>query len=299
MKKFIQRILACGSILIIAPFVLLYFLYQSPNSYHFKKEIAEENLNKSEILVFGDSHALFGVNPECFKHRTINLSNVAQPLYYDLKLIKEYIHKMKNLKIVAINLSFFSFNYNLENNPDQWRRNFYYAYWRFKPQKFDFNFFLNILTLPHFFIKKDLSVTGNIDSSGFQKNDQIKDFWLDEKNLRARLNLYKDLYDKGKSDQNITIVRDIITIAKDENIKLVFFITPKYNLYVTETDQRIINEFYTHVKEILIDQNIPFFDQSNNGSFSIDDFRDFDHLNYIGANKFSHMLSDYIELKLI
>ena len=96
MRKFFLKLL-----LFISPFVLMYvalevFYRNVPNNYSVKNQEINKNSQKIEVLLFGDSHCLYGLNPSCFSRNTFNLSNVSQTIYFDKLLFDKYVDKIKD-----------------------------------------------------------------------------------------------------------------------------------------------------------------------------------------------------------
>jgi hypothetical protein len=95
MKKFFLKLLC-----LLVP-LLLFFIYlefnlgKIPNSYSFKRECLEKRLDSIEVLVLGSSQVTYGINPNYFKLKGFNLSNISQSLYYDTRLTLKYVDKIR------------------------------------------------------------------------------------------------------------------------------------------------------------------------------------------------------------
>jgi len=163
-KKFSLSILWFIIPILIAYCTLGFLVYNSRNSYHIKKEILEKKFQDAEIVILGNSHALFGVNPLYFKRKSINLSNANQSFYYDMLIARKCIDQMPNLKAIAFNLSFFSFQYQLDDSPENWRRNYYHYYWGLEPFNPDVSYYKEMANLPLRMLRRGIQTTDLIDS---------------------------------------------------------------------------------------------------------------------------------------
>jgi len=77
MRKFMLN-----GLLFILPFALLFvalevFYRYAPNNYSVKNQQINKHSDETEVLLFGDSHCLYGLNPHYFSKKTFNLSNVS------------------------------------------------------------------------------------------------------------------------------------------------------------------------------------------------------------------------------
>ena len=198
-----------------------------------------------------------------------------------------------------MNLNFLSFNYYFENSSEQWRRNLYYYYWGIIPSKVDFNFFKNTINLPVIVFKQYPLNRNNIDSSGYRKVEQIDSFWVNQDRLKNMNKYYKELWDKGiGNNKNRILLENLIKRTQEKNIKLVFFIAPVTKESIKSLDSRIMQSFEKDLNYFMSTYNINTFNKSGDTSFTNKYYRDFDHLNYKGAKKFSKMLSKFIELNI-
>lgn len=298
-RKFILRVSFFLSIILIAYIILGYYVYESRNTYHIKKEILDNKHNDVEILILGNSHALFGVDPSYFKKNTINLANANQSLYYDLLIADKFISQMPHLKAIAINLSFFTFNYQLDDSPENWRRNYYYYYWGMEPLNNDVQYYKEMVNLPLRMLKRGIQTSDLIDSLGFQKATGKRNFYEDVSGLITRVDIYAEMYYKGTSEKNLHLLNEIYKMAKERGIRLFFFMTPKHYLYIENFDENIITDFEEQRNSSELISKIVFFDERSNEDFANEYFKDFDHLNVQGAKKFSILLSDHIEKSLL
>jgi hypothetical protein len=128
-RLFLRRLLLFCLPMAVGAGVVEVVLYRTPNTYSYKRECFEGQLDRIEVLVLGSSQPLFGVNPAHFSRPGFNLANVSQTLYYDKALTLKYLGRLPRLKRVLIPVSYFSFDYQLYDTRERWRDYYYRTFW--------------------------------------------------------------------------------------------------------------------------------------------------------------------------
>lgn len=127
MIKFIYRLF----IFCIPWFVLVGFvecLYRTqPNNYTIKNYHLSKNKNNIEVLLFGDSHCFYGLNPIYFDKSSFNLSNVSQTIYFDKLLLEKYFDELPKLKCVVFCIEYTNLSQQ-DNTQDDVFRKYYYQH---------------------------------------------------------------------------------------------------------------------------------------------------------------------------
>ena len=95
-----------------------------PNNYTQKASEVKKNYD-SEVLVLGNSHAFYGINPDDFSMKTYNFSNISQSLYFDELLLKKHLENFPNLKYVVLTVDYFSLS-QIDNSSEDIYRKYYY-----------------------------------------------------------------------------------------------------------------------------------------------------------------------------
>ena len=108
MKLFIKKILLF--ILPIIIFVISIDSYlRNINSLYQEKNITlKKNADKIEVLILGNSHANYGINPKFFNLYAFNTANLGQSIYFDKEITIRNLDLMKKLKYVLISLDYHS-----------------------------------------------------------------------------------------------------------------------------------------------------------------------------------------------
>jgi hypothetical protein len=287
-----------------------YRLNDVPNSYNQKRKNFESQLTKIQVLQLGPSHALYGVDPGCFSYHGFNLANNSQSFYYDTKLSLKYIDKMTSLKIVIISVGYQSFRFQLRNSIENWRENFYYSFWHiddpylpfFRVEKISKFFMYKVpkvryLMLHHF---QDRINDVYIDSNGFSPlpvtctdaNSATCD--INDSAARKRIKFLNSEMSKNYIAENLNYLKSFLDIVKAKHIKLVFITCPVYTLLREYQDTMVLKENDSLVHMLCNLYGGVYFNYSSDPRFNIQDFNDADHLNYVGAGKFSKIIDSEI-----
>ena len=72
--------------------------------------------NDIELFVTGLSYAEFGIMPDAFKVKAVNLGMSSQDLFYDYECAKKIISNNQKIKYAILGLSYFSFEYDLSKS---------------------------------------------------------------------------------------------------------------------------------------------------------------------------------------
>lgn len=120
MKRFTRKLLYFTAPIILIFFLLEFFLRSMPTSYSIKAAQMEESAGKIELLILGNSHAAFGLDPSQFSIPAFNLAHVSQSIYFDRRITNKYIEEMKRLKYVLISVDFHSLYFSDEDYRDLW-----------------------------------------------------------------------------------------------------------------------------------------------------------------------------------
>jgi hypothetical protein len=291
MKIFIKRFL-----LFIAPIVVMlltaeFFLRRIPNDYSFKKNYLETNSKEIEVLILGNSHSYFDINPALIKSNAFNAAHNSQSLDYDLKLFEKY--QWNNLKCVIVPVDYLSLFSNLESSVESWRAPYYAIYYdlytSIKPQDnfeiLSVKLKVSFDKLVKFYVKKDSGRFwsdlgwGNIYRKSEQKDLEATGINAARRHQGNSRSIYKS---------NTNNLESIVKLAAARNIKVLIITFPAYKSYVENLDVNQLEtsiEFAESIAETY--NNVKYINELNDFSFNQADFYDADHLNTDGAYTFS------------
>ena len=317
MKNFLKKI----SLFILIPVVLTFIfdLWLHNMNTIYKEKYTQALLAKDsiEVLILGNSHANYGVDPAGFDSYAFNLANVNQSLYFDKQITLSILDQLPNLKYVFISLDYHSLYFS-----DQGLRNVWAYYGngvKYKNEDYflaDLSPFLFGYT-PKFatsLLKKsiinkikyrketflDFDVEDGVDISkpmkkGFIYFDGVNENIFNENFYQARARLFNNVVENPEEMNEILVdLEDFIKVLKSYDITPILFTTPTYQVY----NQFLISEKVkenTAIFQNLCDKyDIVYLDYMDLDEFDKSDFSSCDHLNHQGALKFGKILNDYL-----
>ncbi len=308
MKKLIIKglLFLCPLLIIVA--VWEYQLNKVVNSYYKKRHVLEAGLSSTEVLVLGNSHDLYGINPAYFSRKGYNLADVSQSLFYDENITLKYLDKMPSLKYVFIDVSYFSLWYQLKNDPiENWRDYFYAQYWNIKYPDlhwYNLNLYSKILIYSprealqyamkgfHVDLAQDISNYGwqpLITIGANNNNPQHVD------SLTIARIKYLDGFCKADCfNDNIGYLDSLIIQLDKYHVMPILITTPVTPLFLKYADERKISETDSVLTAISRRYNCGYINYLQDTRFVDSDFADADHLNPAGAAKFSKFLNGEI-----
>ncbi len=282
------------------------FYRTAENNFTFKNQRIISEYDQIETLVFGDSHAFFGINPAYFTSNTFNIANVSQSLYFDELLLQKHIDSLPNLKNVILNISYFTLSAVDNSLEDRWRRYFY-------QQQMD----LNISSISVFDPNQySLALVRRFDKSVDLFEEYIQNGTIvscykngfgmqDETNIVPDKEKISELIAKKHEDHlfdfdvNKNRLQRIIDLCNKKGIDVFLIEMPVYKTYYSlldTTKKEKINATLSKLEEK--NKGVHYFDFSQEESFIDSDFRDADHLTNEGAEKFSKILNAILQKKV-
>ena len=250
-----------------------------------------KNGKEVEMLVLGHSHAYNDINPELFGVKAFSLANHGQMLDIDYFLLHKFIDNCPNLKYVVVPVAYLTFvsstdgisNYAIHMDYEQpfYSKNNYEV---LAPQ-----FYRKIIS----FLKGEDIVRCSELGMSIDKLSTVKEPDWDKSVTRNRLftiDAPEELIEKNRDYLN-----RIVATCQQYNVLVVLVTTPIWHKYRELMDKGQLNTMYTSVEDIVsLHSNVVYYDFMADDRFSVDDFFDQDHLNGLGAEKFTKLLSDTI-----
>lgn len=296
MSKFVKKIL----LFLIIPILLLFFLEflvrEIPNNYSYKNKYLAKNSSNLEIFSLGSSHAIYAIDPMFFDKRGFNGAHVSQSLSYDFLIWEEYKSSMDNLKVLVLPISYFTLFSDLGDGSEAWRLKNYSLYYNFKSDQLKHNIeILNQkpLSIARMFVKMLVGRTNLTISELGVSNRYSQQQDLEVTGKSAALRHTKTNF--TRLDKNIEYLSTILTYCDEKDIKVILITTPTTDYYWKNLNPKQLSLMYSTIEETIKDYpNAKYFDFLKDPSFIYADFRDADHLNPKGAEKFSIKLNSII-----
>lgn len=294
--------------LILLPFLVLfiwteYKARQLPNSYAVKKKDFERVQDSVEVLVFGSSHALKGIDPSFFSCKGFNFSNSSQTLVHDAWICEHYLDHLPGLKAVIFDISYISFWFDLRLSPESWRDYFYYHYFGMKEADLD-------LCSPPAFFYSAMYTKGMVNDIIFNRVDSKKEFgdikpggWerteapsdsatISEQSGLQRVRLHESLRKQESFIRIMPLFERTLDELRQRDLGIFFVTPPVYRTYYDQLDPVKEKENREIIDALCRKYGVVYIDYSKDPRFQKGEFSDNDHLNRIGAAKFSRILNE-------
>lgn len=309
MKRFIIYAACMLGILGTAAVAFECSLRRIPTQYTLKHDYMEKNAGRIETLILGHSQLANGLKPSVMEKNTFNLATSSKEVEYDYVLLKKYIDRMPNLKLVIFPWTYEIFhqnwNYPLHNQhawPNQIDDNSYLrcqyeiylktGIYRFP--KYQIEMFYDPTSRDKwkkYYLKHQNTVV--VDSLGFEEalpenrhpgwEEHISTHEYDETHPN-----YLKAY-----EENMGYVHQLAELCKEHQVRLLLVITPTLPNYYEHCLPRKLQELYDDA-DMMRERypNVFFLDYLRDNRFTEDDFLDCHHLLGCGAEKFSVILRD-------
>ncbi|MCF7832790.1 MAG: hypothetical protein K9N05_04350 [Candidatus Marinimicrobia bacterium] len=319
MKKFIKRII----IFLFFPFLLTnifdYWLRSQNTIYKEKYNSLIAAKDSIQVIILGNSHANYGVDPTQFKELyTYNLANVSQSIYFDKRLtINAIDNGVSNLKFVFISIDYHSLFTSSQGYRNKW--SYYGNGIKYKNEKYLLSnispflwgytprvtFSLMKKNILHRIKKKSKLLYIDIEDGVINKADTLKKGFValtgtnysifNEELYQNRLKGFKEP-NNSERDSVLKDLGDFIIYLKNREITPILFTTPTYVEYNKYLDTMQLCRNNLDVEYLCKKYNIESWDYMSDNRFTILDFYNQDHLNEQGSQKFSIILSNRLSL---
>ena len=265
---------------------------QIPNYYSYKYNWMDQHAEEVETLVLGSSHSLNGIIPRYLGENSFNLALPGQTLKYDAYLFFKWADRYKNLKLVILPISYFSFFMD----HSEWIGETYSKIYLKSPFHSDFSQFnLEMLEFKPLHSKLYFWRTGNEE---YVKERGWLPMYLKDKNLSTWNLEHKNMNEVKKHtaksweyvDNNYKLVSDIIYFCQKNDIKIVLTTIPQYKDYNTHLDKVQLRKMYELIGNLHSKFGVLYLDYLQDERFCADDFTNPTHLSEIGAQKFTKIL---------
>lgn len=308
MRRFIVKLL-----LFLLPLATLtgwveWKLAHMPNTYRQKRADLEQQLSTIKVLVLGPSHALHGIDPARFSQPGYNLANASQTIYYDKELTLRYLDRMSALRLVLIPISYNSLYTQLPDSKERFRCWFYARYWGIDApgmELMDLRRYSGIAlytpqTTVDFLMKgfnvdllEGLAHNGYLryDTAGARKNISFEQG-------AKRVELYRRMMKEEHYDENVNLLTDLVTTLRKRNIQVCFVTTPVFKTFAKYCEPSVFQNNLAALREICSQHGCGYKNYFNDPRFTVRDFYDNDHLNFLGATRFSAILDSEIVRKV-
>lgn len=303
MSKLIKRVL-----LYLLPIFLVFIAFELfyrfvPNDYSVKYTTIPKKFDNTTILIFGNSHTFYGLNPKYFDKPTYNLAHISQTLYFDKILFDNYINQFKNIKCVVLHIEYTSLSEIVDTQENNWRKYYYQTYMNLEVPS------INKYDCTKYFLSSTRNFKANTklglrylkdgtivdcDENGFGINyTKAKKTPLLKKDALIRVKNIED--NLMNFNDNIARVQSIIDTCKKRGIKVVLLNMPVTSYFSEGVNQIKLKKIQETCNRIAYNNyNVSYLNLFKDKRFTNEDFFDSDHMHTDGAKKCSKITNTYI-----
>ena len=214
----------------------------------------------------------------------------------------KYISQMQNLKLVIVPISYFSLEYRLDEAQESWRCGLYHHIYGLPDEEGrwfnsrDYSY-ISLYGLPDTksYLRQGFKVNlaGSVDKQGWQADapifPQVEDLISDGKQR-------VDQHHKGMRPQNqlwnTKLLDEMLRELRIHNVTPVLITTPCFYSYSYNTNPQTYHRMQETIRRLCAHHRLEYYDYFTDSRFESKDFRDSDHLNALGAEKFSRIIKE-------
>lgn len=295
MKRFIRDIVIFISPVVILIMVVEVVLYCMPNTYRLKSELLQQTDSTTQTIALGNSHAYYGY---CASQAAgaCNLANVSQTLRIDRLLLERAIHHKKALKHVLLFVDHSNlYDAPLSRGREHWRATYYKRYMNLPMESMPARDWLEVTNVASAKNKLLNLFKGNAstcDSVGWGMAYVPSPADSSLLTLSACREAAERHSLTSLSDAKIN-VRDVMLMAaycEAHHLQMWVVqppVMPGYYEHITQAQHALLGELMKRLSNV---PNVRVIDMQRDSDFSREDFHDADHLNNMGARKFTKKL---------
>lgn len=299
MRRFLNIVALFALPLVAGWFVLEAFYRSVPTNYSEKHR--QSRLHRdAEVLILGNSHTFYGLDPDHFKKPAFSLANISQSLCFDELLFEKHVDQFKHLKYVVLNVEFSSLSQQDNTSEDRWRKYFYAAQMDvevpfirpYDPRKYSLALTQRAGTTIGYL--RDYNRRGtlvNCTPKGWGNDYRYESRYTD---LAYMAPFTVKKHEDGSVDfaNNTNRLKRIIEACKTRGIRVLIVTMPVSRHYARGVDRAKLQKIFSVCQSLESEHdNCRYANLFFDGRFTDDDFFDPDHLNDRGAAKCSAIVS--------
>ncbi|MEQ3665249.1 MULTISPECIES: hypothetical protein [unclassified Olleya] len=298
-----------NALLFTIPLLLVFiaiecFYRYVPNNYSYKNKQIQTQYGNIETLVFGDSHAFYGIDPKGFDRPTFNISNVSQSIYFDKLLFEKHVDSFPKLKNIILTVAYTTLSEVDDKLDLKWRKYFYKNHMGLTiPLISKYDLKQHSLALVHKLSKtikyvRDYFKNGTLvtsDTHGFITTNLVENSTKDLDGFAKRVTIN---HEDGLLDftQNTKRIQEIIKQCQSRDINVYLVSLPVNYRYVNLVNSKKVAKIYDTADALALgNSNTTYINLFEDNRFDDSDFFDANHLNVKGAKKCTVILNQIIQ----
>lgn len=306
-KKLILKLLLLFGPFTAALLWLEWRLNHVDTSYALKWRYMNAQAPNLEVLILGASLGYYGIDPALLACKGYNMGEHSQSAYYDLQVLKRFRHRLPNLKLVIMPIVYSQMGSD-GSDIDPWRAWFYSQFygispdapnaWEWFKSRMDPIFFSKIalfgertkLIIRHKFLMSDEGVS----ELGFHPSDlPPSPIPADEIQKAKDAAVYHNK--TNHFDYNEKLLQQIIDVTKEMGAELLLIEVPMSPMYTDFIDPANYGRMEAALDRLKAKNGVKHFNYTYDKRFVQADYTlPVDHLNYLGAAKFTRILNQEV-----
>jgi hypothetical protein len=313
MKRFLRRLFIFFLPFLVVTVFFEIYLRSVNTIYKEKLSGLHKNEKNVELLIFGNSHANYDIDPSQFNAKAYNMAMVNQSLFYDHAIFEKEINKLPNLKYVVLSLDYHTLYFSSQGLRDNW---IYYDYgidnnietaskvslfWFGYTPKISFAMLKSDIKKHIVSFRKHKKTVNYHVENGVDILDTMSNGWIpykagkhkkitakSAKKIAAIFN--SKINNLGERQRNIKLLKSFLEELKKRNITPIIVTLPCHELYIKSIDNTLREKDSTEVASIVNQYGGAYFDYLH---FVKDEnmYYDCDHMNRKGAAYFTRRLN--------
>ena len=307
-KDFLRFVKVCC--LFFLPVVGIYtFLemavIQIPTSYSMIGNYLDNEQDDIEVMFLGSSQIKNSINPAFIDKKSINLSSTSQHHNTDFEILKQTKERLPKLSTVLLEVSYGHFELP-HNTKYFWKNNLFLKYYDVNAfgRKTFFKDELVYLSRPGFFSSKLLrhhfkeKKNHHLNKFGFDEGNYQGKFkkldYIDSLILKTTAKIVRKEY-PHLLKHNVEYFHGMLAYCKKEGLNVVLVSTPTYQSYNKLKNPKILRRRDSVIRMVQkMYPEITYVNFENDSSFHAKYYRNENHLNPYGAEKFSEIVNNLI-----
>jgi hypothetical protein len=306
MKIFIKKIVLFILPILFIGLAMEVLLRRIPNDYKLKRYLLEKNASDLEVLIMGNSHSFYGVNPEYLSASAFNASHISQTLEYDYAILKKFASTMPNLHTVIIPISYFSLYHRMNEGRDIWRAKNYSLYYGIHLDKSitnNFEIFANRLNsnarrMASYYLKKRSALTCIQSGWGvefiLEKNRPLQETGVKaaSRHTHKPINSY---HNQALYHYNLDVLNKLLQWGLEHNKNILFVMLPTHKYYRQNLHPEQLEITLQTILDLTsVNAHSQFVNLMEAEGFIDEDYYDADHLSASGAHKATLMIDSIL-----
>ncbi len=274
-----------------------------PNAYRIKAEGIERKAPEIETLIIGASHSLMGIRPSLLRTKAFNMAAVSETLDINEMVLQTYISHLPCLKnvVIAVDAAIL-FDPSLPEGDEAFRTTYYNLYMPTPRIGHWSQFAFEMASWQSTKNKLGALLSGEasaeVDSlgwyTGYRLETRDEASFADEI-VKTRA-MHHAQYGTKHLPANLKALQRIYDLCCEHNVMLMILTTPVIKAYTTALPQWA-HDSVKHTLDCYREKpNVEVKEYAADDRFSPIDFHDPDHLNTVGASKFSQILNKELDL---